>query len=217
MCRIVIIGANQAAEIIAAARLSQQHVVKVYDDDATLWGQTIADVPVVGPIMQACHDRHQAVLAIEDPRQRRAVVAQLRLPWISVFHPKAIVDRYAKVEEGTVILDGAVIQPGARIGAHVFIGPKSSVTHDCLIDDFTHISNGVQLAGFVKVGQGARLGEGVVVTPNIRLGMWSYVAPGSVVIRDIADYAQATGIPARPLIVPLLTEQGAEYRETRAG
>ncbi len=217
MCPIVVVGAKQAAEIIAAARLSHMDVVKVYDDDQSLWGQKIAGVTVVGPLTQAGEDGQRAVLAIDDPRQRQAVAAQLRLPWISVFHPKAILDRYSHVEEGAVVLDGAVIQPGARIGAHVFVGPKASITHDCLIDDYAHISAGVQLAGFVKVGQGARLGEGSVVTPNVRLGMWSYVAPGSVVIRDLNDYAQVMGIPARPIVLPLGGEAGGGYHETHAG
>jgi acetyltransferase EpsM len=205
MRQIIVIGADGfATEIMAAARTSGTEVAGIYDDDSALWGQRIGGVVVKGPISRAPLAGLPAVLAFDDPARREAVAEQLNLSilWALVAHPKAIVDYYADVGPGCVILEGAVLQPGSRLGAHVIIGSKATVAHDCTVDSFAQIRAGVQLAGFVSVGQGACLDDSAVVIPKVRVGSWSYVGPGSVVIRDVAEHTRVAGVPARPLTIP---------------
>ena len=90
----------------------------IYNNDSHLWGQSISDVTVKGPCSQATHAGVPAVIAVSDPQYRQELAAQLHLDWETVIHPKAIVDRYSHVERGCVVLDGAVVQPGVRIGGH---------------------------------------------------------------------------------------------------
>jgi acetyltransferase-like isoleucine patch superfamily enzyme len=47
------------------------------------------------------------------------------------------------------------------------------------------------------VGEGTHIGAGAVVIPSIRIGKWCTIGAGTVVIRDIPDYATAVGNPAR--------------------
>jgi sugar O-acyltransferase (sialic acid O-acetyltransferase NeuD family) len=220
MRQIVVIGArDHAAEIIAAARLSGISVRGIYDDDSQLWGQAIGEVPIKGPSSQAAHAGVPAVLAVGNPQSRQLLATQLHLNWGKVIHPKAIVDRYAHVERGCVVLEGAVIQPGVRIGAHTIIGPKATVAHDCLVGEFVHIAAGVQLAGFVQVGDGASLETGAVVIPNVTLGRASVVGPASAVIRHVADFARVIGMPAREATVPatMLAESHLEFGRVQTG
>jgi sugar O-acyltransferase (sialic acid O-acetyltransferase NeuD family) len=220
MRQIVVIGArDHATEIIAAARLLGINVRGVYDDDSQLWGQSIADVPIKGPCSQATHAGMPAVLAISSPQAREELAAQLRLNWATIIHPQAIVDQYAHVERGCVVLDGAVVQPGVRIGAHTVVGPKATVAHDCLVGDFVQIAGGVQLAGFVRVGDGAILETGAVVIPNMTLGRSSVVGPAAVVIRHVADFARVGGMPAREITVPatILAESPLEFGRVQTG
>ena len=51
--------------------------------------------------------------------------------------------------------------------------------------------------GPLVVGDGAWLGAGVTVLDGMRIGIGSVVGAGSVVTRDIPDYAVAVGVPAR--------------------
>jgi acetyltransferase-like isoleucine patch superfamily enzyme len=60
-----------------------------------------------------------------------------------------------------------------------------------------HFAPGAQLAGNVYVEQGALLGIGACVIPGRRIGAWSVVGAGGVVIDDIPPYVTATGVPAR--------------------
>jgi len=73
------------------------------------------------------------------------------------------------------------------------------VDHDCEIEDFVHIAPGVHLAGGVLVGEGSLLGIGSSVIPYKRIGRWTIVGAGGVVVNDIPDCVTVVGVPARPI------------------
>ena len=85
-----------------------------------------------------------------------------------------------------------------RIEAHVLIGPG------CVITDADHGIAGIATIRYqpmniaaVSIGEGAWLGASVTVTAGCRIGRHAVVGAGSVVTRDIPDYAIAMGIPAK--------------------
>jgi acetyltransferase EpsM len=220
MRQIVLIGGgDHASEIIGAARLSGMSVTGIYDDDSNLWGQSICDVLVKGPVDQAVHTGLPAVLSSADPVHRRELAEHLKLSWVTVIHPKAVVERYAHLELGCVVLDGAVVQPGVRMGAHVVVGAKSTVAHDCILGDYVHMQPGVQLAGYVEVGEGASLGGGAVVIPKVRIGRWSTISVASVLIHDVSDFTSVAGVPAKEITVPtaILSEPRLDYGRMQTG
>lgn len=55
------------------------------------------------------------------------------------------------------------------------------------------------LCGAVSVGEGSKVGVcvGVVVIPGIKIGKWSLVASGAVVMKDVPDNVLVLGNPAR--------------------
>jgi acetyltransferase-like isoleucine patch superfamily enzyme len=55
----------------------------------------------------------------------------------------------------------------------------------------------VAMGGGVQIGDGAFVGLGAVVYPNVRIGRGSRVGLGSVVLRDVADGETVSGSPAR--------------------
>ncbi len=131
---------------------------------------------------------HHGVVAIGDNRTRKHVVDRL----LSI---GAIFARYGflrvefpglEVGEGTVIMHGAMVQPGTILGNHVIINTNASVDHDCRIGDFAHIAPGVTLCGNVEVGEGTLIGAGSVVIPGVKIGPWKVIRAGSVVTEDVA-------------------------------
>jgi len=218
--QIVVIGVqDHTTDIIAAAQLAGFVVRAIYDDDSKLWGHSVLGVTVRGPISQAVHAGLRAVLAFDDPCRRQVVAAQLDVTWTVVAHPKAVVDGYAAVGPGSVVLDGAVLQPGARTGAHAIIGAKATVAHDCVVGDFVRLRPGVQLAGYVQIGRCSCLENSAVVIPNVQIGSWCHVGPASVVIRDLPNFARVPGVPARPVPVPVavMTEADVDYQRAQPG
>jgi len=89
------------------------------------------------------------------------------------------------------------VQPDVIIGKHVIINTCASVDHDCKLEDFVHIAPCVHLAGGVLVGEGSLLGVGSSVIPYRRIGKWSIVGAGSVIVNDIPDHVTVVGVPAK--------------------
>ncbi|MFP3874956.1 MAG: acetyltransferase [Thiohalophilus sp.] len=99
--------------------------------------------------------------------------------------PRAYVSPHAEIEEGTVIMHGAVINPDARLGANGIINSMALVEHDVVIRPHCHISTGARINGNVVVGEGCFIGSGAVLHENIRIGANCIIGAGCVVAADI--------------------------------
>ena len=106
-----------------------------------------------------------------------------------------------------VILDNAVYQtPGAArnleysdaiIGKGCIINTAASVDHDCVVEDYCHISVGSHLAGTVHTGKHTWIGAGAVVSNNVTVCGECMIGAGAVVVRDINEIGTYAGIPAK--------------------
>jgi sugar O-acyltransferase (sialic acid O-acetyltransferase NeuD family) len=121
--------------------------------------------------------------------------------FVDVVHPRATVARDVVHGPGLQALAGAVINPGAHLGANVIVNSNATVEHHCEIGDHAHIAPGATLCGNVVVGTGCLVGAGAVTAPGVRLGHRVVVGAGSAVIRDVADGLTVGGAPARPLAI----------------
>ena len=117
--------------------------------------------------------------------------------WATVIHRAAWVAPTAEVHEGSVIMAGAVVQTGARIGAHCIVNSGAIVEHDVALGDHTHVAPGVVLGGGVAVSAGAFIGLGARVRDHVRIGRGAVVGMGAVVLRDVDDGGRVMGVPAR--------------------
>jgi sugar O-acyltransferase (sialic acid O-acetyltransferase NeuD family) len=198
MSEIILIGAcGHAKAIIAAARQCGISVRAIYDDEPTHWGQSLLEVPIVGPVADAPSAQRPAVLAYDDPRKRKSIAATLDVPWTTVIHPSAFLNESASVGAGTVILEGVILQPSVIVGRHVLIAANATLSHDCVVEDGVLLSEGVDLAGGVHVAEGTVFGVGAVVIPNVHVGAWTTVGPRAAVIHDVPDHSRLEGVPAR--------------------
>ena len=202
MPEIILIGAgDQAKVIIAAAKLGGTVVRAIYDDDALRWGETVAGVPILGPLSKAESAGLPAVMGFDDPHLRKAAAERLELRWVPVVHPRAYLEQSVEVGPGTVVLEGVVVQADAVLRRHVMVSANVTISHDSFVDDFAQLWPGVVLAGTVNIGEGACLEMGALVIPNTHVGAWASIGPRAVVIHDVPDNAHMAGMPARPIDV----------------
>ncbi len=117
----------------------------------------------------------------------------------TVIHSSAYINKYVKIEHGTVIMQNSTIQINSQLGKHVIVNTGSCIDHDCFIDDFVHISPNATITGGVKIGLGSWIGAGAVVLPGIKIGKWCTIGAGSVVNRDVEDYNVVVGVPAKKI------------------
>lgn len=101
------------------------------------------------------------------------------------------VQNYALVYEPAVLADG------------VFIGPAVVLTNDTYprainADGTLKSAHDWEPVG-VTIKTGASIGARSTCVAPVTIGAWALVAAGSVVVKDVPDYALVAGVPARRL------------------
>jgi acetyltransferase-like isoleucine patch superfamily enzyme len=104
--------------------------------------------------------------------------------------------------DGTSIAGGCVLSAAAsiRLGRKVLLARNVYVAdHSHAFDDPERavLDQGITGIAPVEIGDGAWLGQNVVVCPGVRIGRGAVVGANSVVREDVPDHAVAVGAPAR--------------------
>lgn len=194
----MILGAGGHGKVVIAAAVAAGiRISAVLDDNPELWGTTLLGLPVDGPLSRAADSDGLVVIALGDNQLRSRVAATMNLRWGTIIHPASYVHPSAVIGTGSVIMAGAVVQPDARIGRHTIVNTAASVDHDCCLGDFAHIGPGARLGGEVTVDEGVLMGVASAAKPGVRIGAWSVVGAGSVVISNLPPGVTAVGVPAR--------------------
>ena len=196
---IYLIGAGGHAKVILSLLEAQgRKCLGIYDDNEQRHGTTLLGVPVIGAVKEI-PDRCDilAIIAIGDNAVRKRIAESFRnIRWATLVHPHSWVHCSVKIDEGSVIFAGAVIQPDTHIGKHTIINTSASVDHDCRIGDFCHIAPGCHLAGGVTVGDNTFTGIGTEIIPNISIISGTTIGAGSVVVKHITTGGVYLGVPA---------------------
>lgn len=125
----------------------------------------------------------------------------------AVLGKNCIVGRGAYVGSGVTMGDNcklqnyALVYEPAALGDGVFVGPAAVFTND-------HYPRSVAPDGTLKRGDdwehvgvtckdGASIGARAVCVAPVTIGRWALVAAGSVVIKDVPDFALVAGVPAK--------------------
>ncbi len=102
----------------------------------------------------------------------------------------------ASIAEGCVLSTAQSIRLGTKVSfaRHVYVAD-----HSHGYDDPTRpsVEQGITDVRAVEIGDGAWLGENVMVLPGVRIGKGAVVAANSVVSKDVPDFSVAAGAPAR--------------------
>lgn len=200
------VGAGGHGVVVAEALMAQgTQTIYVFDDryadgTTTINGLTITGIVSELPAFVRAHPGLRAVVAIGDNAVRRRISHMLAAAGVSfatVIHPRAIVSPAARLEEGAMVMAGAVVNGLAEVGAHTIVNTSASVDHHCRLAPFTHIAPGAHLGGNVQVGEGALVGIGASIIPGCRIGRWSTIGAGAAVVDDVADAVVVAGVPAR--------------------
>lgn len=135
-------------------------------------------------------------------------------PDVVDIHPDARVDSYCKIEGGV----GVIIESGVHIssfahlnvgGGLLTIGRNAAVTTGACIITGTNVRAGQAMSsaspqemqvverGEVVIEEFAFIGAHAVILPGVHIGRYAIVGAGAVVTKDVPDYAEVKGVPAR--------------------
>ena len=95
--------------------------------------------------------------------------------------------------DGVTVKCGVSLYDGVRLEDGVFVGPDVCFSNDARPRSGVHPE---QLPR-TTVREGASLGAGAILLPGVTIGRFAMVGAGSLVTRDVPDFALAYGSPAR--------------------
>ncbi len=107
-----------------------------------------------------------------------------------------------EIGEGAIISPFVTITSNIKIGRSFHCNISSYVEHDCIIGDFVTFAPGVRCNGNVHIDDYAYIGTGAIIrqgTPDnpLRIGKGAVIGMGAVVTKDVAPGVTVVGNPAR--------------------
>lgn len=124
-----------------------------------------------------------------------------------------------EVGENSKVQNYALVYEPARLARGVFIGPAVVLTND-------HFPRAINADGSPKsaqdwepvgvdIGEGASIGANATCVAPLSIGRWALIGSGSVVIKNVPDFAIVVGNPARQ--IGWAGKSGQPLTETKAG
>lgn len=187
MRNLLILGAGGHGKVIAeAAELEKKYdEIAFLDDNST--EDKIFNFSVIGKIndYKIFKDKYKyAFVAIGNNNVRLELINKLikegfLIP--NIIHPNASISKYSKIETGTAILSGAIVNTNSIIGKGCILNINSIVDHDCNIEDGVHISSGAIVRSMVKIGELSIIGEGACITQGKNINKNTIINAGIVI------------------------------------
>lgn len=185
-------------------------------DDFKDKGESVFGYPIIGAdkdIPKISKNIYGGIVAVGDNWARHQIVSSIkqRCPnfhFIKAVHPKSTVARGVKINEGTTVMAGAIINSHTHIGEHCIVNTNASLDHDNFIGDFVTIAPNATTGGTVSVGDYSVLSLGANVIHERNIDRHTIIGAGATVVHDISSYVVAYGTPAREIRE---REKGEEY------
>ena len=123
-----------------------------------------------------------------------------------------IIEGHTEIGDQVILQSGVFLPSGTRIGSRVFVGPRAVLTNDRYPlrrrTEYTPVAP--VLDDDVTIGANATL------LPGVRIGAGAMVAAGAVVTADVPPWSMAVGIPARIRELPAALREPNQPRRRPA-
>ena len=115
---------------------------------------------------------------------------------------QCFIESGARIGNRVTVKNGVCIWKGIAVGDDVFIGPNAAFTNDLRPRSPRSAFTGKKYRGAgwitpVIVGTGCTIGAHATVVGPVRLGRFSFVGAGAVVLRDVGAFELVAGNPCR--------------------
>lgn len=111
----------------------------------------------------------------------------------SIISPQSFISRTVQIGEGTIIMNGVILNSGVRIGNNCIINSKALIEHGTRVADHCHISTGAILNGDCVVESKSFVGSGAIVKHGITIKTGSFVNMGKIVTKNFDNLNNMTG------------------------
>lgn len=160
--------------------------------------QIRGDSPIhfVEPTIEAFKDYHNkissmagssycSILASDNLEERSIFVKHIVEPFMSFIHPssKCFTD---EIGSGSIILPGAVLAPGSKLGNHALCYYNSTIGRNTRIGNLSVIGPNVSIGENVKIGERVYVGAGAIIKNDVSIGDDVIVLEGAIIDESTA-------------------------------
>jgi len=203
---VIILGAKGIAH--PALEIFNSNQVIIYgllDEDQTLYGTEINNVPVLGNtedegFLKLIGQKAEAFVAVDDVKYRKFLVEMLlevrKVQPVNAIHARAYISTDASLGHGNFINANVSMGAGAKVGSHCIFHTGVIIDHKVEIADFVQIGAGSVVNAEVTIEEGAFIGSGVTIVGGVTIGKGARVGAGSVVIASVGKNETVFGNPA---------------------
>lgn len=205
---IIIVGASGLGREIADWIEDINEVIPTWnvlgflDDNIDALEGYPSDYKVLGKISDWEPQKNQwFVCGLAFPEVKRKCVGLLKskgAKFATIIHPTALISKFSKIGEGTVITQRSGINTNVKVGEFVTI-LESGMGHDSSIGDFSTLSGRCNVNGHVSIGNDVYVSCGVSIAPSKRIGDGAKLGIGSVVITNVKSGVTVFGNPAKKI------------------
>ena len=151
MNSLVLYGAGGHAKVIYDIILSNDMLLEYLVDDNPP-ADFFHHLEIYKPTEELLR-KHKVIVAVGDAKAREKIVNKLHgiCDFETLIHRSAFVSRFSELGDGTVVMPQVCVNAEVKIGNHCIINTASVIEHDCVIEDFVHISPTVTLAGNITI------------------------------------------------------------------
>lgn len=208
---IIIIGASGFGREVAwlVERINKNNptwnILGFMDDNESITGNTINGYKVLGKTDEVLdYPEAYYVCAVGSSIIREKIINKIseinpKIKFGTLIDPTAEMSDYVEIGEGTIICAHNLITVNISIGKHVIINLDCTVGHDAVINDFVTLYPSVNVSGNSTIGRCVELGTGMQIIQGKKVGDYSIVGAGAVVINDIPSNCTAVGCPAKQI------------------
>lgn len=105
---------------------------------------------------------------------------QLEFTLPAIIASSAIVSRFAKIGEGSVIMHQSVVDAGVTVGDNCIINLGALVGHGSIIGDHTHVSLHAVVCGEVKIGRCCFIGANATVVNGCHVPDYTFIKSADI-------------------------------------
>jgi len=117
--------------------------------------------------------------------------------FLLIISPNYFVSEHASIEEGTIVMNRAILNASSIKGKNCIINTNAPIEHDVSIEDHCHISTSSIINGETKIGSSVFIGSKTVVIQDIEVANNTFIGARSVGIKNLPS-GNYFGNPAKP-------------------
>jgi len=207
MNKAVIIGAGTHGQIYASyLKEAGVDIVGFIDDADSFHNKQVIGIEVLGKYEDLFSKKLKTHITdvycpIGDNLIRQHYLSSLKKEGYntpSFIHRTVCVGPDVTLGEAHYMLPGNFIMPHTKIGDYFMVNMATTIGHHVTIKNGVFMSSGINIGASLEIDDMAYFGIGSTVKTGVkRIGTETLIGAGSVVFKDVQDYAVMVGNPAR--------------------